>query len=113
MNFLQTVRISGESMAPTLKSGQKALFIKSSPGRTFLGVGDKWLGKIVLISRINNQGARDFYQVKRITEIKDGKFYVTGDNSDFSTDSREFGWLSANEIVGKYLFKLNSNRKVN
>ena len=92
-------------MAPTLKSGQRALFLKSSPGRTFLGIGDKWLGRIVLIQRINNFGARDFYQVKRITEIRDGKFFVTGDNPAFSTDSREFGWLSADEIVGKLLFK--------
>ena len=108
MNFLQTVRISGESMAPTLKSGQRAIFLKSSPSkssRTVLGIGDKWLGRIVLIQRINNLGARDFYQVKRITEIKDGKFFVTGDNPEYSTDSREFGWLSADEIVGKLLFK--------
>ena len=105
MNFLQTVRISGESMAPTLKSGQRAIFLKSAPGRTVLGIGDKWLGRIVLIQRINNLGARDFYQVKRITEIKDGKFFVTGDNPEYSTDSREFGWLSADEIVGKLLFK--------
>jgi hypothetical protein len=100
-------------MAPTLKSGHKALFIKSSPGRTLLGIGDKWLGKIVLIARVNSHGARDFYQVKRITEIKDGKFFVTGDNEAASTDSRDYGWLKPDEIVGKYLFKLNLNRNLN
>jgi type IV secretory pathway protease TraF len=25
--------------------------------------------------------------------------------TEYSTDSREFGWLSADEIVGKMLFK--------
>ena len=106
MNFLQSVRISGESMAPTLKSGQRALFIKQSPGRGLLRIfGDKWLGKVVLVQRINSSGARDFYQVKRVTEIKDGKFFVTGDNAEASTDSREFGWLTAEEIVGKLLIK--------
>ena len=86
-------------MAPTFCSGQRALFIKvRRPSKSLLG-------KVVLISRINSQGARDFYQVKRVTEYKDGRFYVTGDNADASTDSREFGWLSADEIVGKMLFK--------
>ena len=98
-------------MAPTLKSGQRALFLKSSPSRsskTLLGIGDRWLGRIVLIQRINNLGGRDFHQVKRISEIKEGKFYVTGDNQEFSTDSREFGWLSADETVGKLLFKFGT-----
>lgn len=111
MKFLQIVRISGESMAPTLKSGQRALFLKGSPrrsSRTDVGIDDKWLGQIVLIQRINNLGARDFYQVKRIRDIKDGKFFVTGDNLEYSTDSREFGWLSADEIVGKMLFKFGT-----
>lgn len=103
MNFLRSVRISGNSMEPTLRSGQKALFISATPGKSFFG--DKWLGKVVLVSRLNSFGARDFYQVKRVTEIKDGKFFVTGDNAESSTDSREFGWLSANEIVGKLLIK--------
>ena len=106
MNFLQSVRISGQSMEPTLKSEQRALFIKQSPGRGLLRIfGDRWLGKIVLIQRINQSGAKDFYQVKRITEIKDGKFYVSGDNAEASTDSREFGWLTAEEIAGKLLIK--------
>ncbi len=106
MNFLQSVRISGHSMEPTLKSGQRALFIRLSPKDRFSRItGDKWLGKIVLIQRLNNSGAKDFYQVKRITEIKDGKFFVTGDNAESSTDSREFGWLTSAEIVGKLLIK--------
>ena len=99
MNFLQSVKINGSSMAPTFRSGQRALFIKvRRPSKSLLGT-------VVLISRVNSQGVRDFYQVKRVTEYKDGRFYVSGDNTDASTDSREFGWLSGNEIVGRYLIK--------
>ena len=107
MNFLQRVKISGESMLPTLRPGQSVLFIKATPKHEAAKFGrrNKWLGKIVLIARINQFGAKDFYQVKRITEIKDGKFFVTGDNATASTDSREFGWLNANEIIGKLLIK--------
>jgi signal peptidase I len=107
MNFLQRVKISGESMLPTLRPGQSALFIKATPKfkASKIGLPNKWLGKVVLIARINQFGARDIYQIKRITEIKDGKFFVTGDNANASTDSRDFGWLRANEIVGKLLIK--------
>ena len=101
MKFLLLVRVSGSSMLPTLKSGQRALFVKVKRADVNL------LGKVVLISRINNLGARDFFQIKRVREVKDGMFFVTGDNPEFSTDSREFGWLNSDEIVGRLVFKLN------
>jgi type IV secretory pathway protease TraF len=94
-------------MAPTLRSGQRALFLRTNRANKSL------LGKVVLISRINSSGARDFYQVKRISDFKDGKFFVTGDNADFSTDSREFGWITSSEILGKLLFKFSRNKKFN
>ena len=100
MNFLQTVRISGNSMAPTFRSGERALFMRvRKPGKSLLG-------KVVLISRVNGFGQRDFYQVKRVTDYKNGQFFVTGDSPELSTDSREFGWLNANEILGRYLIKI-------
>ena len=105
MKFLQRVKISGESMLPTLRPGQSALFIKATPKHeaSKFGRRNKWLGKIVLIARINQFGAKDFYQVKRITEIKDGKFFVVGDNESKSTDSRSFGYLTSDEIIGRKL----------
>ena len=102
MNFLLIARVSGSSMLPTLKSGQRALFWPVKNANHSL------LGKVVLISRINSAGARDFYQIKRVKEFKDGKFFVTGDNADFSTDSREFGWIESDEIVGKLLFEFRT-----
>ncbi|MEN9735630.1 MAG: Signal peptidase peptidase [Actinomycetota bacterium] len=99
MNFLQSVRVVGTSMAPTLVSGQRALF------RKVVRADKSLLNKVVLISRINSAGAQDFYQIKRVTKYENGKFFVSGDNLDASTDSREFGWLEPNEIVGKLLIK--------
>ena len=97
MNFLQMVKVSGDSMLPTLKSGQRILFIKAfRPGKNLVG-------KVVLIARLNANGQRDFYQVKRVKEFKDGKFFVVGDNESQSTDSRSFGYLTSDEIIGRKL----------
>lgn len=41
--------------------------------------------------------------IKRINRIKDNKYFVLGDNSKESTDSRSFGWISKKEIVGKVI----------
>jgi phage repressor protein C with HTH and peptisase S24 domain len=42
--------------------------------------------------------------VKRVSEVKHSKIYVLGDNSNASTDSREFGWLNKSQIIGKIIW---------
>lgn len=44
------------------------------------------------------------YVVKRITNIKNEKYYVMGDNKEESTDSRDFGWIEKKDIIGKVIF---------
>lgn len=44
--------------------------------------------------------------VKRITKIKDDKYFVSGDNQSDSLDSRDFGEISKSQILGKYIYKL-------
>jgi nickel-type superoxide dismutase maturation protease len=40
--------------------------------------------------------------VKRVVEVRpDGSCFVQGDNLVESTDSREFGWMSAQQILGQ------------
>lgn len=41
--------------------------------------------------------------VKRISEIKSGRYFVLGDNYSNSTDSRQFGWLSKKSLLGKVI----------
>jgi phage repressor protein C with HTH and peptisase S24 domain len=44
--------------------------------------------------------------VKRIKEIKDGKFFACGDNKKDSLDSKDFGFISKEFIIGKLIYKL-------
>lgn len=41
--------------------------------------------------------------IKRITKRVKEKYFVEGDNKKHSTDSREFGMIGRNDIVGKVI----------
>lgn len=43
---------------------------------------------------------------KRISKIFKNKYFVTGDNKRRSIDSRIFGSISRNDIIGKVIFKI-------
>ena len=77
-------RVSGNSMLPTLKPGQLILvrqwFVRPKQGQ-------------IVVVRHNGLD-----KIKRIKELAGGKVYIVGDNSVQSTDSRSFGWITANQI---------------
>ncbi len=41
--------------------------------------------------------------VKRIRRKKGNRFFLTGDNEEASTDSRQFGWISRSAIIAKVI----------
>jgi len=43
--------------------------------------------------------------IKRIKEVKNGNFFVRGDNKGDSFDSKDFGFISKRQIVGKLIYK--------
>jgi nickel-type superoxide dismutase maturation protease len=47
--------------------------------------------------------------IKRIKRIQNGKYFVLGDNKTQSTDSRKFGMLKKNDIVGKVIYKISNS----
>ena len=92
-------------MAPTFKDGDWLLVSWLDGGLAPL-VGDRILGKVVVVEREERPG---IFLVKRLQKSHGGNFWVQGD-SDESTDSRTWGWIPANEIVGVVLFRYKKKR---
>jgi signal peptidase I len=85
--------VSGNSMQPTLKEGQDILSINWF-------VNPK-VGDIIVIKK---QGKE---MVKRIEKIEGENVFVVGDNEDESTDSRHFGAIKRELIIGKVIYQSN------
>ena len=49
---------------------------------------------------------QDLEMVKRVVIIEEGRFFVQGDNKVRSSDSRQFGWLTREHIIGVVVSKL-------
>lgn len=91
---LKRFRIVGNSMLPLLKPDDEVLvnfdaYQSSSPQ----------IGDIVVLK---HPYKLDLKIIKRITYInQDGEYFVQGDNSLESTDSRNFGFVKNELILGK------------
>lgn len=91
---LSRFKISGHSMEPLIKNkstvlATNVLYLFTSPK-----VND------IIIFEKNKK-----YFVKRISNIKNKKYFVIGDNMKDSLDSRKFGSILRNQILGKVIFK--------
>jgi signal peptidase I len=86
--------IVGDSMAPTILENQTILInrlayvLRKPTTNDIIALKDPRDGKIL---------------IKRITKIVNNKYFVTGDNKEHSTDSREFGMIEKSDILGKIL----------
>lgn len=56
------------------------------------------LGQVVIIEHDGKE------KIKRISQLKNNLVYLLGDHENGSTDSRNFGWLSAESVVAIVLF---------
>lgn len=46
------------------------------------------------------------YIIKRVAKISGHKFFLLGDNTKHSIDSRKYGWIIKENILGKVFFKI-------
>lgn len=77
-------RVVGQSMQPTLPPGTVAVGWKLKRPR---------LGDIVIAK------PKDREVIKRVFKISSAGYFLLGDNSAYSTDSRTFGWLTKRQII--------------
>jgi len=91
----QAFLVEGNSMLPTLKSGDAVLVDEKATVK---------IGDLVLAEHPYRSSVKI---VKRVAEIEAESGYVlSGDNPAESTDSRAFGAVSIESIIGRVVCKL-------
>jgi len=90
------LQVQGSSMLPTFSPKQNLI---SFNWAYFFSQPKK--GEVVMVKQSGK------LIVKRISKVKDGNLFLVGDNPEKSTDSRQFGWVEKNQLVGKVIFKYN------
>ena len=83
--------VSGLSMIPTLAPGERLLVRLDGP----IVIGD-----IVVFERANQ------FDVKRILRIEVDGVFVQGDNDQVSTDSRTYGLIPHDNVIGVATYRL-------
>tara|TARA_Y100000310_G_C20512516_1_gene729555 strand:- start:660 stop:977 length:318 start_codon:yes stop_codon:yes gene_type:complete len=90
-------KVKKESMTPFIKEGDFVLaermsYLFSSPG----------VGHVVIVRHPRNPNT---LLIKRIVRKREREFWIEGDNTLESTDSRHFGWISNDSVMGKVIHK--------
>ena len=87
------VVVSGESMQPTLAPGDRLVVVPTARLR---------LGQVVALADPRESGR---LIVKRIGALREGQVELRGDNPAASTDSRHFGLVRRDQVVGTVLYR--------
>ena len=85
--------VNGNSMSPSLRPGQDVL----SFNWAYLGKKPK-KGDIVVVI-VNRKD-----MVKRVERVMGNELWIRGDNRDEGTDSRDFGAITIDNVVGKVIY---------
>lgn len=94
-----TVRIVGPSMEPTLRNGEVHVVRRGARVR---------VGDVVVVRHPRRP---ELLTVKRIVRGETQGWWVEGDNPEHSSDSREFGPVSVDSIVGVLMFRVRPLRR--
>ena len=88
--LLRRILVEGDSMRPTLEPGDRVVCVRARRVSTgdLVAVHDPRDGRLL---------------VKRVATVD--PLTVVGDNAEASTDSRAFGTLDADHVVGKVVYR--------
>ena len=93
--LLSRFKIAGHSMSPSFSEDDNVL-VSSLP---YLVTKPK-INDVVVFEKYNR------LYIKRISEVKEGKYFLIGDNKNDSEDSRRFGLVKPDQIRGKVILKI-------
>lgn len=85
-------KVADSSMEPTFKEGDLLLVNRLA----YLFRGPR-IGDVVVLKD------HEMFLLKRVAAANGEKVYVVGDNAAQSRDSRDFGWVKKENIIGKVL----------
>lgn len=91
--FFKILKVHGHSMMPTILDNQTVFVSDIKYYFTNPKVGD------IVAFQFDKK-----VFIKRIKEIKNGMYFLIGDNNKDSIDSREFGLIERKSILGKIYF---------
>ncbi len=95
---IEKILVSGDSMSPLYSDGDILIVDIYAYNEKYPSVDDIIVFKHPYIM--------DFLMVKKIAEIRDdGRLFVIGVNPAYSTDSRSFGTISQEAVLGKVIGK--------
>lgn len=86
-------KVEGSSMMPQLKAGDLIFLLKTQKLK---------VGQIVIAKRPDRQ---NLLVIKRVKAITKNGYWLEGDNSLESDDSRIFGEVDKDLILGKLMFR--------
>ncbi len=93
-NFpLKIFKVADRSMEPNISEGD---YVLANLWSRRYSEGD-----IVVL----RHPTKDIMLIKRINRIEYGRYFVIGDNTESSEDSRKFGALDPAKIIGKVIWK--------
>jgi nickel-type superoxide dismutase maturation protease len=92
--LLAKFKIIGHSMEPQIRNNETVLV-----SSFFYWFEKPQIGDIVAF-----RADREIF-VKRVTKIKNNEYFLEGDNKQDSLDSRKFGLISKEKIIGKVFYK--------
>ena len=92
LGYRQHLRVVGNSMENTLKEGDLIIYKKLNRRKVHLKTGD------IVIA--NHPTIKRKLIIKRINSINTYGIELRGDNIFSSSDSRQFGLIKSNQIVG-------------
>lgn len=94
--FFPVVKICGYSMFPTLTDGEFYLS-KRVLNKSKCTVGD------IYVFRPPYYSEEEKFVIKRLADIKDGKYFFLGDNAEDSYDSRYYGYVNSDNVVAQLI----------
>ena len=105
-HFIVDIRmVSSDSMSPTLKKGELVVISKLAYNIFGFDYKQHLPNDIVIFNKDNE------LLVKRISYIShEDSLFVVGDNIENSNDSRSFGLVSKDKVIGKAIMKFNISK---